>query len=124
MGPSVCRLQIRSPEGTNASFANVGFTANRWIVDVLRAPSGKAAAPGLFSECRGQSHRPPCCATADPELFVECCGQSVQSSRVGACCFRPKGHRGARGFSPSLPGSSTSAADVGTPARFQDAQAA
>ena len=27
--------------------------------DELRAPSGWAAAPGLLSECRGRSHRPP-----------------------------------------------------------------
>ena len=27
------------------------------MVDVLRAPSGQAVAPGLLSECRGRSHR-------------------------------------------------------------------
>ena len=86
------------------------------VVDVLRAPSGQAVAPGLLSECRGLSHR-----SLVVSLLLRSSSKSVADR---AFKIQRQGPEGPVVFVAVAPGLVYECRGRATPARIQGARAA
>ena len=124
MCPSGLPPQIRSPEGTNASFASVGFTATRgWWMNWGRP---RARLPPLLTECCGRSHLPPVVS------LCRCCSRTLHRvSRTERSKIKGRrssqstqGPQRVQGFLAVAPGLVNECRGRGTPARFESARAA